>query len=120
MKEWFRKLRYNLAYLIAPDWIDDLEHRLSSLLCEVTGNRLSKPYYPLETMISETRDYQQKCCDECEYYLEYQKHKESVKEAPFNGVYFTAEQVRKMSSAEVRQNYDAIIASMKMWGKNND
>lgn len=70
MKEWFRKLRYKLAYFIAPDWIDDLEWRLSGLLCEVTGSRLSKAYYPLEVMIAQANDYQQECCEECEFYLE--------------------------------------------------
>ncbi len=74
MKEWFTKLRYKLAYLIAPDWIDDLEDRLSVLLCEVTGGRLSKAYYPLEIMVSYVRDYQQECCDECEYYIECQRN----------------------------------------------
>ena len=76
MKEWFRKLRYKLAYFIAPDWIDDLEHRLSCLLCEATGSRLSKAYYPLDVMVSSVRDYQQECCDECEYYLRCQKREE--------------------------------------------
>lgn len=70
MKEWFRKLRYKLAYWIAPDWIDDLEYRLSGLLCEATGSRWSKPYYPLDTMISQVNDYQQDRCDECDYYRE--------------------------------------------------
>ena len=72
MKEWFRKIRYKLAYLIAPDWINDLEERLSGLLCEVSGNRLSKPYYPLDIMISAARDYQQECCEECEIYFKCQ------------------------------------------------
>jgi hypothetical protein len=76
MKEWFRKLRYKLAYLIAPDWIDDLEYRLSCLLCEATGGRLSKCYYPLEVMISEVYDSQQRYCDECEYYIECMKREE--------------------------------------------
>ena len=70
MKEWFRKLRYKLAYFIAPDWIDDLENRLSGLLCEVTHGRLSKAYYPLEVMVSNARDCRYEDCDECEYYLE--------------------------------------------------
>jgi hypothetical protein len=80
MKEWFRKLRYKLAYLIAPDWIDDLEYRLSGLLCEVTGSRLSKAYYPLDVMVSYASDHQQECCDECEYYLECQKREEEENE----------------------------------------
>lgn len=76
MKEWFRNLRYKLAYLIAPDWIDDLEHRLSDLLCEATGSRLSKSYYPSDVMISQMRDYQQRCCEECECYIELKKREE--------------------------------------------
>jgi hypothetical protein len=76
MKNWFTNLRYKLAYLIAPDWIDDLEMRLSDLLCETTGSRLSKSYYPSEVMIAAVHDYQQECCEECEYYLECQKEKE--------------------------------------------
>lgn len=69
---WFTKLRYKLAYFIAPDWIDDLEERLSGLLCEVTG-RLSKPYYPLEIMVAEARNYQEERCNECVYCRE-EKH----------------------------------------------
>ena len=70
MKEWFRKLRYKLAYLIAPDWIDDLEDRLSGLLCEATGGLLSKCYYPLNVMVDEYWDHQQRLCDDCEFYKE--------------------------------------------------
>lgn len=62
----FDKLRYKIAYIIAPDLIDDLESRLSGLLYNVTGGRLSKPNYTLKTMIAEANDYQQRCCDECE------------------------------------------------------
>lgn len=80
MKEWLKKIRYKLAYLIAPDWIDDLESRLSGLLCETTGSRLSKAYYPLNAMISAVNDHQQECCEECEYYLECQKGKEDGSE----------------------------------------
>lgn len=69
MKEWFRKIRYKIAYFIAPDWIDDLEHRFSVFLCEQTGGRLSKCYYSIETMRSEANDCQQRICEECEYYL---------------------------------------------------
>lgn len=69
MKEWFRKLRYKIAYFIAPDWIDDLEHRLSVFLCNQTHGRLSKCYYSAETMISEANDARQRECEECEYYL---------------------------------------------------
>ena len=76
IKKLFTNLRYKLAYFIAPDWIDDLEHRLSGLLCEVTGSRLSKAYYPLDIMVSYAQDYQMECCDECEYYLECVKREE--------------------------------------------
>lgn len=69
MKEWFRKIRYKIAYLIAPDWIDDLEHRLSVFLCDQTGGRLSKCYYSVETMIREADDARLRECEECEYYL---------------------------------------------------
>lgn len=73
MKEWFRKLRHKIAYLIAPDWIDDLEERLSELLCYATGSRLSNPYYTLGTMETAVDDHLQSCCDECEHYLKCQK-----------------------------------------------
>ena len=71
MAEWFRKLRYNLAYLIAPDWIDDLEYRFSCFLCEQTGGRMSKCYYTLEAMRSEAEDARMRECDECEFYKSY-------------------------------------------------
>jgi len=64
--EWFRNLRYKLAYLIAPDWIDDLEHRLSVFLCDQTGGRMSKCYYPIQVMLDEAHAYQMRCCEECE------------------------------------------------------
>lgn len=67
MKEKFKNFRYKLAYLIAPDWIDDLEHRFSVFLCEQTGGKMSKCYYTLDAMRSVASDYQQSICDECEY-----------------------------------------------------
>lgn len=67
IKERFKNLRYKLAYLIAPDWIDDLEYRLSSFLYYQTGGRLSKCYYNLNVMLGEANDYQQRMCDECVY-----------------------------------------------------
>jgi hypothetical protein len=66
-KEWFRKLRYKLAYLIAPDWIEDLDGRLSGLLCEATHGMLSKSYDTLDAMIGAMRDAQERACDWCEY-----------------------------------------------------
>lgn len=67
LKEKWRKLRYKLAYLIAPDWIDDLEHRFSVFLCEQTGGKMSKCYYTNEAMRSVADDYWQSICYECEY-----------------------------------------------------
>lgn len=67
IKEWFKNLRYKLAYLIAPDWIDDLERRFSEFLWYQTGGRMSKCYYNLNAMLSEADDYQQRACDECVY-----------------------------------------------------
>lgn len=61
MKEKFRRFRYWLAYAIAPDLIDDLEERLSVLLCHVTGGLLSKTNYTADTMISCADDYQRAC-----------------------------------------------------------
>lgn len=73
MKELFKKIRYKLAYLIAPDWINDLEYRLSAFLYEQTGGLLSKCYYTVDAMCSAANDYQQRLCDECEYYIEAQE-----------------------------------------------
>lgn len=67
IKKWLKNLRYKFAYLIAPDWIDDLEERFSAFLCYQTGGRLSKCYYNLNVMLGEANDYQQRVCDECEY-----------------------------------------------------
>ena len=69
MREWFAQLRYKLAYLIAPDYFNDIEYRFSELLCYTTGGLLSKTNYTLDGMIRAVDDYQQRCCDECEYYL---------------------------------------------------
>ena len=67
MREWWRKLRWRIAYLIASDWIDDLEYRFSVFLCEQTGGRMSKCYYTVEAMISEAEDCRMRECDECEF-----------------------------------------------------
>lgn len=77
LKEAFKKFRYGLAYLIAPDWIDDLEYRFSSFLSNQTGNILSKCYYNVNVMISVANDYQQRICDECEYYIKCTKEREN-------------------------------------------
>lgn len=69
MSERFKELRYKLAYLIAPDWFDDIEHRFSSFLSNQTGGRMSKTNYTVEAMIAEANDYQQRICEECDYYL---------------------------------------------------
>lgn len=67
MAERFKKLRYRIAYLLASDWIDDLEYRFSVLLCEVTHGRMSKCYYTVEAMISEVMNCRMQECDECEF-----------------------------------------------------
>ena len=69
MKEWFRELRCRLAYLIAPEMIDDYEEKLSGLLCHVTGGLLSYTHYDLKTMMCYADSYCQSVCDKCEYYL---------------------------------------------------
>lgn len=68
MKEWFYRLRFRLAYWICPEFVDDIEERLSGLLCHTTGGLLGKTNYTLQGMITAVDDYQQRCCDECEYY----------------------------------------------------
>lgn len=81
MKEWFKNVRHRLAYLIAPDWIEDLESRLSSLLCHCTGYKLSKSYYPADTMIRAADDHQQALCDECEKIAECENLRQKFKTA---------------------------------------
>ena len=76
MKEWFYRLRFRLAYWICPEYVDDMEDRLSGLLCHTTGGLLSKTNYTLPGMIRAVNDYQQRCCDECEYYLSFQNSEE--------------------------------------------
>lgn len=66
--ELFDSLRYKLAYFIYPEYFDDMEERLSGLLCHATGGLLSKTNYTLQGMITAVDDYQQWCCDMCEYY----------------------------------------------------
>lgn len=61
MTEFWKRLRYKIAYWCASDWINDLEYRLSGLLCEVTGSRLSKSYYTLDAMVSAVHDYNEDC-----------------------------------------------------------
>ena len=81
MKEWFKNVRHRLAYLIAPDWIEDLESRLSSLLCHCTGYKLSKSYYPTDTMIRAADDHQQSLCAECEKIAECENLRQKFKTA---------------------------------------
>ena len=81
MKEWFYRLRFKLAYWICPEFFDDMEERFSGLLCHTTGGLLSKTNYTLQGMITAVDDYQQRCCDECEYYLNaHQTEKGGVQE----------------------------------------
>lgn len=80
MKEWFKNLRYKIAYAIAPDWIDDLEHRLSVFLSNQTGGVLSKCYYSVDTMVRLADDYRERLCEYCPYYkhcLEESDHAEN-------------------------------------------
>lgn len=67
MRELLRKIRWQLAYWLAHDWIDDLEYRFSVFLCEQTGGVLSKTNYSIQTMISYADDYQERLCEDCEY-----------------------------------------------------
>lgn len=69
MKAWFYRLRFRLAYWICPEYVDDIEERLSGLLYHTTGGLLSKTNYTLDGMIRATNDYQERCCEECEYCL---------------------------------------------------
>jgi deoxyribodipyrimidine photolyase-like uncharacterized protein len=66
IREWFDELRRKLSYWICPDYVDDLEERLSSLLWHVTGGLLSKPNYTTSAMITAADDYQARLCDSCE------------------------------------------------------
>lgn len=66
MKGRIKHIRHYIAYIIAPDMINDLERRLSSFLENQTGGRLSKPYYSVDTMISEANDRQQRICEDCD------------------------------------------------------
>lgn len=68
MRKLCDRFRFWLAYLIAHDWIDDLEYRFSVFLCDQTGGRMSKCYYTTEAMRSVASDYWASVCDECEYY----------------------------------------------------
>ena len=70
MRKWFYRLRLRLAYFICHEYFDDMEDRMSVLLCHATGGRLSKTNYTSSTMISAVNEYQQSCCDECEFYLQ--------------------------------------------------
>ncbi len=72
-KEWYYRFRLKLAYLICPEYFDDIEERLSGLLYHTTGGLLSKTNYTLNGMISAVDNFQQSCCEECEYYLAYQQ-----------------------------------------------
>ena len=66
MKEkWWNKFRWKLAYILASDWIDDLEYRFSAFLCEQTGGRMSKTNYTVNAMCSVANDYQMEVCEEC-------------------------------------------------------
>ena len=63
----FKKLRWALARLIAPDYYDDLEGRFSQFLYFATGGLLSKTNYPVRTMLDAMRDYDERICNSCEF-----------------------------------------------------
>lgn len=65
LKSLFKVFRYRLAYFIVPDWIGDLEERLSVFLWYQTGGLLSKPYYSTYEMLSASDEYNQRMCDRC-------------------------------------------------------
>lgn len=67
MRELLRKIRWQLAYWLASDWIDDLEYRFSAFLCEQTGGMLSKTNYSIQTMNAYANDCRERECNECEY-----------------------------------------------------
>lgn len=50
---------------LSPEEITDMIYRFEAFLCEMTGNRMSKSNYTLDTMISAANDYQQSLCDGC-------------------------------------------------------
>lgn len=64
LKEAFKKFRYGLAYLIAPDWIDDLT-------CTISVYRTNK----INAMIREK--YLQNTCEHCKYYVGCTKEREN-------------------------------------------
>ena len=47
----------------AKDSESDVGTRLSRLLWELTGGRLSKPTYDVQTMLAEVDDYHERWCD---------------------------------------------------------
>ena len=60
MAEWFYRIRLKLAYLICPEYFNDIEHRLSGLLWHTTGGLLSNTNYTLDGMMHAVNDYQQR------------------------------------------------------------
>ena len=62
-----KKLRWALAYFIAPDYYDDLAGRFAQFLYFATGGLLSKTNYSLRTMLDAMNDYNERVCDKCEY-----------------------------------------------------
>lgn len=95
LKEMFKRIRYRIAYKVAPDLIGDLEERLSGLLCHVTGGLLSYTDYPLKTMIAYADDYQQRICDTCEEKDVLQKEIEALRE-----------RLRHLLKSDVIRSYD--------------
>lgn len=65
MKEWFKNIRYKIAYAIAKDWIYDLEYRFCTFLDMQTGGRMSKSNYTIDAMVRVANEYQDGICEEC-------------------------------------------------------
>lgn len=117
MKEWFDNLRYKLAYAIYPEYFDDLEERLSGLLCHVTGGLLSKTNYTLQGMITAVDDYQQRCCDECEYYLARREEDRQGVKVNANGKYFRYERIYSVARDGLGHLDDVLrLAKQQMFG----
>ena len=63
-----KNFRYKLAYLIAPDLIEDLEYRIGAFLCHQTNGCHNNPYLSLEFMEGEADYARWLECEECEYH----------------------------------------------------
>ena len=88
------------------EWIakDNINGKCSIAICSNCGTEKGLPVLlPIETV---TRDFPY--CEKCGAKMKAEEKKEAQK-------YFSPEDVRKMSSSEVKANYQAILDSMKKW-----